>query len=223
MASSEIPGRDVLHHRDHEGEIVLVGLLQDHAGFHQLLEDAVQRVAIDGAERLSHQPFAGLRVGVLDHDFPSIELDPWARPAAAIPGDGRRAVACQGCRHVDISLGPRHAPAGSADAKPARAAAVRRLRCQMSMQGLCATEMGPTWPWRPMLTRIAMMPVCPCFARRVKIDFASSEGSRSCRKSLVELGPSTVHGVVFAFFVWKRCGPAARRNAGARTRLRNPA
>ncbi|MDD1533822.1 hypothetical protein C7U89_17550 [Bradyrhizobium sp. WBOS4] len=101
-----IPGRDALHHRDHEGEIVLVGLLQDHAGFHQLLEEAVQGVAIDGAKRLAHQPFAGVGVRMLDHDVFSAELDPRARPVAAIPGDGHRAIACQGCRHVERSFGP---------------------------------------------------------------------------------------------------------------------
>jgi hypothetical protein len=57
------------------------------------------------------------------------------------------------------------------------------------------------------LTIVAMMAFCSCFARRVK-------RPRQTRKSLFSHLPATVHGVVFAFFVWKLRARAARRNAG---------
>src|SRR3954465_3156027 len=48
----------------------------------------------------------------------------------------------------------------------------------------------------------AMMPSCSCFARRVKLTSVK-------RKSLIRHAPATVHGVVFAVFVWS--GPSEER------------
>uniref|UniRef100_UPI003513FA03 hypothetical protein n=1 Tax=Bradyrhizobium ottawaense TaxID=931866 RepID=UPI003513FA03 len=138
-----IPRRDAFHHRDHEGEIVLIGLLQDHAGFRQLLEDAMQSVLIDGSERLAHQVLAGLRVRMLNCDPLSGELDPGGGPAA-VPDDWRRAVACHGCCHVDVSFEPTACASRPLWCEPTLSVAVRRLRFEMSMLGLCAIEARPT-------------------------------------------------------------------------------
>jgi hypothetical protein len=69
-----------------------------------------------------------------------------------------------------------------------------------------------------------ILPVfCPtCQTKIAKRAILVRANRRSC-KSLISQASATVHGVVFAFFVSNRLRPAARRNAGLQTRLRNPA
>ena len=61
-----IPWANALHHRNHEGEIDLVGTLAAHAGLYQLPEDAMHRVAVGDPQCVSHQPFAELRIRMVD-------------------------------------------------------------------------------------------------------------------------------------------------------------
>ena len=57
---------NALHHRNHEGEVDLVGLLAAHAGLYQLSEDAMHRIAIGDPQCVRHQRFADLGVWMVD-------------------------------------------------------------------------------------------------------------------------------------------------------------
>ncbi|WP_433996769.1 hypothetical protein [Bradyrhizobium manausense] len=125
--------RDALQHRDHEGQIALLRLARNRAGFHQLAQEAMQRVAVDDAKRLGEQLLADARVGMVDHDAPAAELYIWACNDRGVIArrDGHRLGAGQGCRHA---MGPlpaqaREAATSGAGCAPA-VAALQIFRCR---------------------------------------------------------------------------------------------
>ena len=66
MASMESRGLMLFTHRNHEGEVDLVGTLAAHAGLHQLSKDAMHRFAIGDPHGIHHELFADFRVWMVD-------------------------------------------------------------------------------------------------------------------------------------------------------------
>ena len=73
----ESRGLMLFTHRNHEGEVDLVGTLAAHAGLHQLPENAVHRFAIGDAERVHHELIAEFGVGMVDAE--SVRLQFYSR------------------------------------------------------------------------------------------------------------------------------------------------
>src|SRR6185437_10190784 len=72
-----IPRLDALHHRNHEGQVDLVRAPAAHACPDQLPEDAIHGFAIACPERVRHQLFAEIRIGMLDGE--SVRQEPYPR------------------------------------------------------------------------------------------------------------------------------------------------
>jgi hypothetical protein len=85
-----IPRLDALHHRNHEGEVDLVGTPAAHAGLYQLSENAIHRFAIGDPQRVRHELFAELPIGMVDGE--TVRREPYPRGGGSfgLAGCGNR-------------------------------------------------------------------------------------------------------------------------------------
>src|SRR5689334_19683141 len=98
-----------------------------------------------------------------------------------------------GSRAVVMGQSPLLTQARTRERSPvARGCGFRNIDEGVTRNQVVTSMAGPAG----MLTRVATVTLCPCFARQRK---------RRCRvrKPLFSHGPATVHGVVFELFVWR--------------------
>ena len=86
----ESRGLMLFTHRNHEGEVDLVGTLAAHAGLHQLPENAMHRFAVGDSQRIHHRLFAELGVRMVDGK--SVRLQFYSRDCGGVglAGCGKR-------------------------------------------------------------------------------------------------------------------------------------
>jgi hypothetical protein len=187
-----VPRLDALHHRNHEGEVDLVGFLAAHAGPDQLPEDAMHRVAIGDPQCVSHELFADLRIRMVDGEAVRQKLYPRGCGSFGLVrcGDRRWHSEVGSAVHVNI---PWHAPASARRWATRRRSFAAASRCNFNCGEHCEPQSdrnSPLLAKRRAFTTLRdderMAVICPTCQVACE-----ALAKRPCRP------PATLLGVVF--------------------------